>query len=120
MEKVIFKITTDELDFMLRQVPAFGLLSSTDKTIYTCIMGKLAARQGDMNKKFRFPLAKNNNKFAIIKLVREVMGVGLKKAKDMVDVDTIFSLTEWKMSKEAVESMAKTSSYNGSIVIEWL
>ena len=127
-----FKLNRAEFDFVLRFLPAFKDVSTKEQSLYAGLFEKLSKAPKAAISKFRFTIALNASaKVSCIKFIRERTGWGLKEAKDAFDAETIFSLNDWKMSREQLEELLKksnsyynTDSWGGSttsgIKIEWV
>ena len=114
-----YKISQEEMDFLLTYVPAYGTLDKDGKRTLMTLMGKVSARQASGPQLFRLYKHKNpQNAVPCIKLIRHCTGMGLKEAKDAWDAETTFNLTDWKMGKEQLEAFAKT--IGAGIVIDFL
>ena len=121
-----FKLNRAEFDFVLRFLPAFKDVSPKEQALYAGLFEKLSKAPKTAINKFRFTIALNaSTKVSCIKFIRERTGCGLKEAKDAFDAETIFSLNDWKMSREQLEALlSKTDGYYSSnyssIKIEWV
>jgi ribosomal protein L7/L12 len=117
-----YKISSDELDFMLAHVPAFGVLAEKERRLFASIMAKVNST-ASVVQMFYFPINKNpNTKVMAIKLIRQATGMGLKEAKDAFEAQHHFSLTDWKMSKELLMTNIETlTGYaNATIKVEFV
>ena len=127
-----FKLNRAEFDFVLRYLPAYKDVSGKEQALYAGLFEKLAKAPKPAISRFRFPLNLNaSSKVSCIKFIRERTGWGLKEAKDAFDAETIFSLNDWKMSREQLEELVKksnvgysTDTWGGSqsygVKIEWV
>ena len=119
-----FKLNDDELNFLLQYLPAYGSISEKQKPLFVKVFGMLAAMPKTVIQNFKFSVNKNADcKVACIKFIRERTGWGLKEAKDAFDEEMIFSLTDWKMSKEQLMALVKQAHtytpYHSQIVLDW-
>lgn len=102
-----FKLNREELEFLLNTVPAYGALNGAEKPMFLRIMGLLASKPPVFS--FYFPKQDNDgNAVPVIKLIRAQTGWGLKEAKDAWDAEQRFTLTQFKLSKEALLEMCSS------------